>query len=243
MSPAVRLSGAAALLALGLGACESTQDRSAQLQKQGAKVLAAQHGLSITTVSRDVHIERTDVVTDANGTAAAVVLRNLRPNPLGTVPIAINVTGPGGKSVFRNDTPGLQPSLVSVAALPPHGVITWVNDQVTPDSRATAVKATAGAGGGGAPPALPTLKIGAPRLTNDPISGAEVVGKITNASNVAQAKLFIYVSAWRGSKLVSAGRGAIQRLNPGASAPYHVYLIGNPAGASFTVDAPPTVLR
>jgi hypothetical protein len=42
---------------------------------------------------------------------------------------------------------------------------------------------------------------------------------------------------------VAAGRAAIVRLGPGANAGYHAYLIGNPQGATFTVEVPPTVLR
>jgi hypothetical protein len=42
---------------------------------------------------------------------------------------------------------------------------------------------------------------------------------------------------------VAAGRSAIQRLKPGQKLFYHVYFIGDPSGASLSVEAPPTVLQ
>jgi hypothetical protein len=224
--------------------CESTQDTSARLQREGAKAISHERGLVITAKNPDVSIVRTAVLSDQNGTAAVVILRNRKPAPLGVVPIAINVLGRGGKSVFKNNTPGLEPSLVSTAALPPGGELAWVNDQVTPSGKAVAVKAEAGTGGTGAPRMLPKIEIGTPKVINDPTSGLEVTGSITNRSSLPQLKIFIYVVGWRGGSIVCAGRGAIQRLNPAAHVAFHVYPIGNPHDASrFTIAAPPTVLR
>jgi hypothetical protein len=232
-----------AALTLAISGCESSQDRSAQLKKAGQGVIANQRGLVISERNSDVRVVHTGVITDPNGTAAAIVLRNVKPTTLASLPIAITVLGPGGKSVFRNNSPGLQPSLVSVAALPARGEITWVNDQVIPTGKAIAVHAEVGAGGSGAPASLPRIDVGAPRLSNDPSSGLEASGRITNPSSVVQLKLFVYVSAWRAGRLVSAGRGAIARLAAHAHTTYHVFLIGNPQGARLTVVAPPTVLR
>jgi hypothetical protein len=232
------------VLPLVAAGCESTQDLSARLQKQGAHEIAAQHGLVIKGVNRDVRVVHTGVVTDSNGTAAAVVLRNVKHTSLGTIPIAINVQTAGGKSVFRNNTPGLEPSLVSIGAMPPGAEVTWVNDQVVVSGGVAAgVRAVAGAGGSGAPAQLPQIDVGPPHLMTDPYSGVEAVGKITNRSQILQLKLFIYISAWQGNRLISAGRGAIARLLPGAHANYHVFLIGDPHGAPLNVAAPPTVLR
>jgi hypothetical protein len=234
---------ACALAAAATG-CQSSQELNKTLAKQGSREIAAQHGLVIKGVNHDVRVVHTGVVTDSNGTAAAVVLRNVKSNPLGAIPIAINVEGAGGKSVFRNSAPGLEPSLTSIAALPGHGELTWVNDQVVSNgATASAVRATLGAGGAGAPATLPQIDISPPHLMNDPYSGLEAVGKITNSSQVTQLKLFIYISAWQGNRLIAAGRGAIQRLLPHAHANYHVFLIGDPHGAPLTIAAPPTVLR
>lgn len=230
------------LPAVAFVGCQSSQELNDKLKKEGARRLANQHGLVIKTRNPYVKVLQTAVVTDPNGTAAAVVLRNNAKVPLGTTPIAINVVGIGGKSVFRNDAPGLQPALVSVAAIPPGAELTWVNDQVVPAGKALAVRAEVGAGAG-APPLLPRIDVQLPHLETDPTSGLEAVGKVFNRSSITQLKLFIYVSAWRGGRLVSAGRGAIAKLPPGRHANYHIFLIGTPQGAQFAVYAPPTVLR
>lgn len=240
---AVRL----ALTAVGGGAlicgCQSTQDLSAKRQREGRRLLASQHGLVIRAKNRNVQIVRTDLVSDSNGTAAVVVVRNRSRSPLGTVPLAINVLGAAGKSVFNNGEPGLEQSLISVSALPPRGELAWVDDQVTPTGRPRRVRAQAGIGGSPAPRALPRITVSAPRLVTDPVSGLEATGKVTNRSNLTQLRLFVYVTAWRGGNLVAAGRGAIARLLPGRHANYHVFLIGNPKGAQLIVQAPPTILR
>jgi hypothetical protein len=223
--------------------CESSQDRSARLQQEGAKLIANQHGLVIRASNSAVRVVQAGIVTDANGTAAAVLLRNTKPTALGQVPIAIDVLGAGHKTVFANSAPGLEASLTSVAALPGKGDMTWVDDQVIPTGKALSVHARVGAGGEGAPSTLPKIGVGAPKLHNDATSGLEAVGKLTNQSAVAQVRLFVYVSAWHGGRLISAGRGAVQLLRPHGHATYHVFLIGNPQGAQLTATAPPTVLR
>jgi hypothetical protein len=233
-----------ASLCLAIGGCESTQDTSARLKQRGGRAIAQERGLTITARNPDVSVVRTAVLTDQNGTAAVVVLKNRKQAPLGVVPISINVLGPGGKSVFKNNAPGLEASLTSTAAMPPGAELAWVDDQVTPSGKAVSVKALAGAGGQGAPSTLPKLDVGSPRVLNDATSGLEVTGTVTNHSPVAQLKLFVYVVGWRGDTIVCAGRGAFQRLNPGAHAAFHVYPIGNPHDATrFTIAVPPTVLR
>ena len=233
---------AAALLAT-ISGCESSQETSARLQRQGAKALAQQHGLVITATNRDVRVIETAVLTDKNGTAAVVVMRNRTATPLGTLPIAIDVLGPANRSVFRNNDPGLQPALVSVASLPARAELAWVNDQVVPTGPALRVNAEVGAGVAGAPPTLPRIDIGPAHLVNDPISGLEADGTIRNSSTVTQLKLFVYCVALRGGRVVAAGRGAIARLARGARTTYHVFLIGNPQGAQFSVSAPPPRAR
>lgn len=223
--------------------CESSQDRSAQLQQQGAKLIANQHGLVLRGHNAAVRVLQAGVVSDANGTAAAVLLRNVKPLPLGQVPIAIDVLGSGQKTVFANSAPGLESSLTSVAALPGRSDMTWVDDQVIPAGKALSVRARIGSGGEGAPKALPQIEVSQPKLQNDATSGLEAVGSVTNRSAIDQVRLFVYVSAWKGGRLTSAGRGALQQLAAHHHATYHVYLIGNPKGAQLTATAPPTVLR
>ena len=121
---ALGLAGAAALLA----GCQSTQSKSAELAAQSGGA-SKEQGLQIDRKSRDVEVTGTTLVSDANGAAVVVGLKNKSKKTLVNVPIAIDVRK-GGKTVFANDAPGLEPSLVGVAALKPGESLTWVNDQV-----------------------------------------------------------------------------------------------------------------
>jgi hypothetical protein len=239
--PALAALGAA--LVVTLGGCQSSQDQSARLQRQGAHAISSQKGLVVATTNTDVGIMQTGVVSDSNGAAAVIVLRSRKPTAIGSVPIAIDVLGKTGKSVFKNNAPGLEASLTSVPSLAPRGQLSWVDDQITASDKPAGVRARIGAGGSGAPAELPRIEVTQPTLQTDPVSGLEATGKVTNRSSVLQQRLMVYVVGWRGKQIVAAGRGVIDRLTPGGHANYHVFLIGNPNGARLTVAAPPTILR
>jgi hypothetical protein len=145
--------------------------------------------------------------------------------------------------VFKNDAPGLEPSLVSAPVLEPRSEFAWVNDQVTPAGRPQSVDVKIGPATGRAPATLPNLDVAAPVLTKDPVSGMEASGLVTNRSKVEQRRLIVYCIARRGAKVVAAGRGELQRLRPGQKLHYHVFFIGDPSGARLSVAAPPTVLQ
>lgn len=233
---------AAALLAT-LSACESSQQTSARLKREGVNIIGKQRGLVISARSRDVRVLRTALTSDQNGTAVVVVLHNLKPIPLLRVPIAIDVLGAGGKSVFRNSEAGLAATLTSVASIPARGVLAWVNDHVTPSGRALTVHAEVGASGSGAPPKLPEIDLSTPRLVTEPGTGLQAIGRVSNRSTITQLRLFIYCIARRAGRIVGAGSGAIDRLKAGAHATYHIFLIGDTRGAQLTATAPPTILR
>jgi hypothetical protein len=232
----------ASLLVLALAGCESSQDKSARLAKQGKKAFTRK-GLDVKHVNPDVKVARATVLQDKNGAATVVELRNTSPRALVNVPVSIDVLGAGSKSVFKNDAPGLEPSLVSAPVLEPRSEFTWVNDQVTPAGRAQSVDVKIGPAAGRAPASLPKLDVAAPKLTQDPVSGTEASGAVTNRSKVEQRALIVYCVARRGAEVVAAGRSAIQRLKPGQKLFYHVYFIGDPSGARLSVAAPPTVLQ
>jgi hypothetical protein len=236
-----------ALAALGmllaLAGCESTQATSARLQRSGVKQLAAAKGLVVGKQNADVRVVGAAVVHDANGAAVVVTLRNRSPRPLASVPIAIDVRGAGGKGVYKNDTPGLDPSLVSVTALPARGEIVWVDDQVTPTATPTSVRARIGETHGSPPARLPQIELTAPQLSTDPVTGVEAVGVVRNRSRLEQRRLVVFCVARRGARVVAAGRAIVARLAPGTHAEYHVFFIGDPRGARLTIAAPPTVLE
>jgi hypothetical protein len=236
------LLAAAACCSLLLSACESTQSKSAKLAAQAGEV-KTQRGLRIVKPSKVVKVERTAVLSDANGAAAVVTLRNTSKRTLAAVPLAIDVRGANKRSVFKNDDPGLDPALTGVSVLRPGQQLEWVNDQVLASGKPRAVRARVGIERAKAPAELPQLVLSPPRLEADPTSGLLAVGKATNRSAVEQRNLVVYAVARRGGRIVAAGRGAIERLKPHVSATYQVFFIGNPRDAQLTLAAPPTTLR
>jgi hypothetical protein len=233
---------ALACLALAplLSGCESTQAKSARLARAGAQKLAAERGLVVRRQSRDVRAVQTSVVRDVNGTAVVVVLRSRAARPAGHVPVAVDVLGPRGRSVYRNDTPGLDPSLVQATGVPAKGELVWVDDQVTPTGTPAKVDARIGDARGAPPRALPRIELTRPRLSIDPVTGVEAIARVTNRSQVEQIRLVVSCVARRGAHVVAAGRAIVNRLAPGKSATFHVFFIGDPRGARITVAAPPT---
>jgi hypothetical protein len=220
-------------------ACESTQEKSAKIGREARK-LVSERGLVVGRRNPEVRVVATTALHDANGTAVVVVLRNRSKRPLAALPLAINVRGARGRSLFKNDAPGLQPSLVQAALLPPHGELEWVNDQVQTASTPRSVAARVGMAPRPAPAALPRLTVSRVRLEADPVSGIAAVGRVENHSKLDQRKLVVFVVARRHGRVVAAGRGLVQRLRPGKSGAFKVFFIGDPRGARLNASAPPT---
>jgi hypothetical protein len=230
------------VLAAGLfSACQSTQDRSRRLAAEG-KGLLAEHGVAVSKRSRDVKVLSTAVLQDANGTAAVVKVRNTSKRALWQLPISIDVTGAGRKSLFRNDQPGLEPTLAHVPLVRPGQTFTWVNDQVAATGRPRGVKATVGEGAAIDPGRIPNVALTRPLLHDDPVSGVAAVGFAVNRSKVDLRKLVIFAVAQRGGRVVAAGKAQIPRLKPGKRAQFQAFFIGNPKGARIELSGPPSRL-
>ena len=225
------------LLPLALAACESSQDKSARLAKL-AKSGRKEKGVVVTKANPDVKVLRTAVVHDSNGTAAAIELRMRGRKPQAQLPVSLEVSG---TRTYRNNVPGLAPSLTHVALLVPGERVWWVNDQVLADAP-KAAKALVGAGTVPAVAKPPKLVPRSLTLDHDS-SGAYTSGRLHNASKVEQRSVIVFAIAERGGKVVAAGRAGIERLKAGATGRFKVFWIGNPAGARVSVFAPPTVLK
>ena len=228
----------AALLALG--GCESSQDRSAQLARHAVH-LARQQGLQIIAPNPDVRILSTAVVHDANGTAAVVQLRNTSARTLVNVPIAIDVQDAHGVSLFKNDSPGLEPSLTSASVLPAHGELTWVNDQITAGGTPAKVVAEVGRAPVRTAP-VPRIAISGLHLVNDPTSGEAAQGQVLAATPVVQTRLVVYGISRRGGRILAAGRAILPRVTQAKPVTFQVFFIGNPQGGQVHAIAPASVL-
>jgi hypothetical protein len=230
------------LVALALTGCESNQERSAKLEKverpreeEAARHRAlAQRALTITRASTRVKVIATAIVHDAEGAAAVVSLRNTSSTPLGDVPIQITVRNARGASVYTNSTPGLSPTLLSVALLPAHGVVTWIDDQVQAAGTPASVSAKVGEG---TPAAGATPKL---EVVGAHLSEAQAEGNVVNHSAVVQQELVVDALARRAGRIVAAGRAVLAQAAAGATTPFQIFFVGDPSGALLEVSAPAT---
>jgi len=235
------LVGAAAVLTFGLAACETTQDTSKRLSKQG-KALLKGKTLTIATANPDIKVTSSGVLQDQNGTAAVVELKNSGGSQA-DVPVLISVSGAKGQQLYTNSGPGLDPSLVQLAAVPKGQSEIWVNDQVTATGKPKSLKATIGLAKGRAPATLPLMTITKLAFGSD-VSGVYARGIITNTSKVAQKRLVIACVSTSGPTLKAAGRAIVDNLPPAPTpkpVSFRVYFIGNPKGGKLSCSAPPTV--
>lgn len=228
-------------VALVVTGCESTQDKSARIAAELGPV-AQEKGLSIDARSKDVKVVSTKVLSDANGSAVVVELHNDSNRDLAEVPILIDVFDAKGKSVYRNDIPGIEPALAAVPFIPAGGEVAWVHDQVLAVGKPAKVKATIGAAGEEVFGDLPQVSVTAPKLEGDPYTGVAAGGEVVNESGEDIERLLLYAVARDGSKIVAAGRGAIEPLKSKPKpVPYNVFFIGDPKGAEVIVNEFPTV--
>jgi hypothetical protein len=222
--------------------CESTQSKSARLAKQ-AGGLAREGGVVVTRQNRSIEVVSTKALQDANGTAVVVALRNSAKSTLAKLPISVEVKGRGGKSLFANDAPGLETSLVQVPVIRPGHTLLWVNDQVSAAGRPAAVDAKVGQARAQAPATLPRIRVSGVKLREDPVDGLQAVGVVSNKSAIQQNRLVIFGVSRKGGRPVAAGRALVNRLKPHARARFQMFFIGDPRRGRLGLAAPPTVLK
>ncbi len=229
------------LAALALTGCESTQARSAELER-AAQTSKHERGLVVGEQARDVTVEHATVLQDVNGAATVVELRNRSAGSLVALPVAVEVLDKAKQPLYANDAPGLDPSLVGVAALAGRERLAWVNDQVTLSSPGIEVVARVGASSKPGPAQLPRLEVSGLRVAGDASGDTSITGEVVNTSEVEQRRLVVHVVARRDDAIVAAGRAIVERLGAGARAHFSVFPIGDPGGAELSAAAPPTVI-
>jgi hypothetical protein len=225
---------------LTLTACQSSQDKAREIRAQAEA--SAPKPLVIPKPNRDIKVGDTTLLHDQNGDAIVVPLTNESNQMLVSVPILVDVRDAKGKTVYKNDTAGLDYALNHVALLRAHETFYWVNDQVTAQGKRVKVKV--GEPEGKTPKgALPQFTVSDPRFGHD-FSGVKVSGTVTDQSKVDQSHLILFAVATQDGRIVAVGRGQIKKLKHTAKpAPYVIYFIGDPTGADVSIQAPPTVLQ
>lgn len=242
----ILLAGAPIMLSLtGCLGVETTPEKSAKAAAKAKQEFSSQKGLKIGAVNPQVKVASSALVQDPNGVAAVVRLKNTGPTQV-TLPIAITVDDAKGQKLYANDTPGLDPSLTTVAVLQAGQEVDWVNNQIIVAGKAAKVAAVVGkAKGKPAGGALPKITIA--DVTHDKDEdGFYAQGTIRNESTVPQKRLVITCVARAGDKVIAAGRAVVDRLEPAAKlkkpTKFNVYFIGDPKSADLDCSAPPTVL-
>jgi hypothetical protein len=232
-------------LVLALSGCETSAEKSAQLEKQ-AKLAQARNpvkvsrGLSITHAGSAVRVVSTQVLHSSEGSAAVVTLRNVSAHALREVPIAITVRDAGGHVLFQNNAPGLEAALTSVPVLAAGAQFTWVDDQVQAGGTPASVSALVGEAPR-APAGALRIALSAVRATEEAGSSG-VAGTVHNDSAVTQHGLVVYGIARRGGRIVAAGRAVLSEVAAHSSSQFQVLFIGSAGGAHLEVMAPPSTL-
>lgn len=235
------LAVAAVGIALVTTGCQSTQSKSAEIGAELGPV-KQEKGLKISRPSKDVKVISSTLLTDSAGGAAVVVVRNESNRDLTDVPILIDVLDASGKSVYRNDIPGLEPALTSIPYVEAGKEATWVHDQVLAAGKPKTVKVVVGEGGTPFSGESPEFTVSEPKLEGDPYSGVVAGGNAENESGEKVDRLLLYAVAREGDKVVAAGRGAIEKIKPEPKPlPYNVYFIGDPRGADVEMSLFPTL--
>jgi len=186
------LASLVALSAIALGACQSSQEKSAELEKSGHNAISKEKGLQITAVNKQVKVLDTTTLTDKNGSAVVVTLKNESSQGLINTPIAIDVQDAKGKSVFKNNDPGLEASLIGVPLMQAGQTVDWVNDQVLAAGTPKSVKVQVGSTKDTLSSSVPELEVSKPKLKTDPYSGTEAAGTVTNKSGIDQTRLILF---------------------------------------------------
>lgn len=242
-----RLLIAAALLGcvvslLSLGGCTTTQERSASLAQDAADAAEAKK-FKVGKTNGDV--EAASVTRLEGEGAAAVVVRVVNDTKATqvAVPIGLDLYDDSKASLYTNRVDGLEPALNTLAVVPP-GESWWVNNQVPADEPARIRVRIGTSKVAEAPAKLPEIEVTEDLKIGEDVGVITGSGTVSNPSTVDQSRLTIYAVAFKGEKVVAAGRAVIDRLPAKTKKPakFNVYFTGDPRGAELRVFAPPTTL-
>jgi hypothetical protein len=231
-----------AALTLTASACQSTEQESARIGSEGRQLsggAAAQ--LKLGKSNRAVDVSDVTLLSASGRTALAARLTATSARPQSEVPVLATVTGAGGKVLYSNATGGIEASLQHIGLLRPRQSAWWVDDQVLgtqPGGKASVRVGSGGTLASGSPAALSASSL----HTREQAGISVVSGTLVNRSARAQSRVPVYVVALRSGRVVAAGRAVVGLLagHAGATAPFQVFLVGNPAGATLQLSAVPS---
>lgn len=238
---------ALALVALALSGCESSQEENTPLAK-AAKQREAQvrnrraaeaRTLRIARPSSRVAVTQTALLRGSEGMAAVLTLTNHSGQAVLEAPVKVTVRNSAGQVLYTNETAGQSHSLLSAPAIPAHGRLQWIDDQVQAQGRGLTVQAEVGEGTI-ATGALPRLRVLDPHLVEDPTNGPGAEGMVRNESSVSQSELVVYATAVRDDRVIAAGRAVLPSAPAHSSTRFQLFFVGSPAGGRLQVNTAPT---
>jgi hypothetical protein len=227
----------AGFLAFAFCGCETTQEKSAALERQAKHTKIAGRGVSVSSENPSVRVLGSTVVRSNEGMAVAVALRNTSGHTLADAPIELTVRDAKGGVLYQNNAPGLQPSLTEVPLLEPGKTVVWIDDQL--QVAGTPASASALVGEAKATSTAPKIEVVSAHSSTTGAEASES-GSVANRSAVPQANLVVYAIARRAGRIVAAGRAVLPEVARGTSVPFQIYFVGNPQGAQIEVSAPAT---
>ncbi len=228
------------LVAVALGGCESTQERSAELQHQAKHDVLVAHSAAVTQESPNIEVLQSTVIHSSSATAVVVALRNTSTHTLENAPIEVTVRDAHGGVLYQNNASGLEPSLTTVSLLEPGQETIWVDDQVTASGVPASASALVGEGTQTSG-SIPQLSISGTHQSVEAGGEATLSGNVANHSQTAQQNLVVYAVARREEKIVAAGRAVLPEVPAaGTNVPFQIYFVGDPSGAQIQTSAPAT---
>jgi len=231
-----------ALVLTALTGCETTQQKSARIEVQDDRVLAAQQPVRVVRADSEISVLGVAIVRGSGHVAIAVRLRNDGARPLSDLPISVGVRTRSGRTTYLNGTANLPYFETHIGAVAPGTPTTWVFTGRGAAAPAGAPFALVGAPAftvAGTPATLPDISA----ALDTARAGDDVSATITNHSGIPQYTLAVYASARAGGRVLAAGQAAVAQLDPGASATVAIPLVGDRGASSVQLDAPPTLLR
>ncbi len=236
--------GAALALPVAVSGCESTQDKAAKIQKENArKQKLASMPLTIPKSDPKMKVTETVVLRSKDLNAVVVSIKNTGNKPIADIPIAVSVVNSAGKEVGSNTAPGTDHWLNHVPLIRPGQTFTWVNDQFDPTPSARKARVKVGIGTQVAKP-YPDGKLVKPHFFQDPATGTAYTGKVKGNAPVLQMRVVIFSVGRQGGRIVTAGRGVLEKLLPNGGKPqgFTIFYVGaNPKTASLTNEIPPVL--
>lgn len=228
----VRSASALLIAGLVLSGCATTQQQAARLQLNSARIRATQERLRLTGSARQVVVRSVALIRGRGRSAVVVTVSNRASAPVSDLPLLVGVS----RSHYLNAAPGVSFFQSHLPAIAGHGTLRWVLTLGRPLPGGRAPFARVGAGRGGALTAIGAL----PEVQ---IARAGGLITVRNTSSIPQYQLPVYAIASRRGRYVAAGQTTIADLGGGAQVRLRVPLVGDPRGATVSLEAPPTIFN